>query len=42
MEYKLKPISKSGIKEAFEKVTHYRYLNQFDEAESICRDIVVR
>jgi len=40
MEYKLKPISKNGIKEAFEKVTHYRYLNQFDEAESICRDIV--
>jgi tetratricopeptide (TPR) repeat protein len=40
MEYKLKPISKSGIEEAFTKVTHYRYLNQFDEAESICRDIV--
>jgi tetratricopeptide (TPR) repeat protein len=40
MEHKLKPISKSGIKEAFTKVTHYRYLNQFDEAESICRDIV--
>ncbi len=40
MEYRLKPISKSGIKEAFQKVTHYRYLNQFDEAESICRDIV--
>lgn len=40
MEHKLRPISKSGIKEAFTKVTHYRYLNQFDEAESICHDIV--
>jgi tetratricopeptide (TPR) repeat protein len=40
MELKLKPISKSGIQEAFSKVTHYRYLNQFDEAESICRDII--
>ncbi|MCU1284190.1 MAG: hypothetical protein JWO13_540 [Acidobacteriales bacterium] len=40
MELKLKPISKSGIQEALSKVTHYRYLNQFDEAESICRDII--
>ena len=40
MEHKLKPISKNGIEEAFTKATHYRYLNQFDEAESICRDIV--
>src|SRR5258706_4509792 len=40
MELKLKPISKSGITEALSKVTHYRYLNQFDEAESISRDVI--
>jgi tetratricopeptide (TPR) repeat protein len=40
MDLKLKPISKSGIAEALSKVTHYRYLNQFDEAESICRDVI--
>ncbi|MCU1311453.1 MAG: hypothetical protein JWO20_2578 [Candidatus Angelobacter sp.] len=40
MDLKLKPISKSGITEALSKVTHYRYLNQFDEAESICRDVI--
>ena len=36
----LKPISKSGVNEALAKITHYRYLNQFDEAESICRDVI--
>ena len=40
MELNLKPISKNGIPEALSKVTHYRYLNQFDEAESICRDVI--
>jgi tetratricopeptide (TPR) repeat protein len=40
MDLKLKPISKNGIVEALSKVTHYRYLNQFDEAESICRDVI--
>ena len=40
MEPQLKNISKSGIPEALAKVQHYRYLNQAEEAESICRDIL--
>src|SRR5262252_7827876 len=40
MEPQLKTISKSGIPEALSKVQHYRYLNQAEEAESICRDIL--
>jgi tetratricopeptide (TPR) repeat protein len=40
MERKLKTISKSGIAAALHKVEHYRYLNQAEEAESICRDIL--
>ena len=41
MELKLKAISKQGIAEAFSKVTLYRYLNEPEEAESICHDILV-
>src|SRR5215471_15650258 len=40
MERQLKKISKNGIAEAVSKVQHYRYLNQAEEAESICRDIL--
>jgi tetratricopeptide (TPR) repeat protein len=40
MERQFKTISKSGIPEALAKVQHYRYLNQSEEAESICRDIL--
>lgn len=40
MEYKLKSISKSGIAEATAKAELYRYLNEPEEAESICRDIL--
>ncbi|HEV7523309.1 MAG TPA: hypothetical protein VGP89_19560 [Candidatus Angelobacter sp.] len=40
MERQLKTISKNGIAEALVKVQHYRYLNQAEEAESICRDIL--
>lgn len=40
MEHKLKPISKSGIAEAISKIELYRYLNQSEEAESICHDIL--
>ena len=40
MERQLKTISKNGITEALVKVQHYRYLNQAEEAESICRDIL--
>ena len=41
MEYNLKSISKAGIAEATAKVELYRYLNEPEEAESICRDILV-
>lgn len=40
MEPQFKMISRSGIPEALSKVQHYRYLNQAEEAESICRDIL--
>ncbi len=40
VEYQLKPISKSGIAEAVSKVELYRYLNEPEEAESICHDIL--
>ncbi len=40
MEFKLKPISKSSIPEAISKVDLYRALNEPEEAESICRDIL--
>src|SRR6267378_1183625 len=40
MEHQLKSISKSGIPEAIAKVELYRYLNEPEEAESICRDIL--
>lgn len=40
MQYHLKPISKPGIAEAIAKTELYRYLNEPEEAESICRDIL--
>ncbi|HEX4602471.1 MAG TPA: hypothetical protein VH724_00620 [Candidatus Angelobacter sp.] len=40
MERQFKAISKNGIVEALAKVQHYRYLNQAEEAESICRDVL--
>ena len=40
MERQLKTISQVGIAEALAKAKHYRYLNQAEEAESICRDIL--
>src|SRR5262252_5865836 len=40
MERQLKTISQGGIVEALAKAKHYRYLNQAEEAESICRDIL--
>jgi tetratricopeptide (TPR) repeat protein len=40
VEYTLKSISKAGIAEATAKVELYRYLNEPEEAESICRDIL--
>ena len=40
MELKLKTISKDGIPEAISKVELYRSLNEPEEAESICHDIL--
>jgi hypothetical protein len=40
MSHQLKSISKAGIPEALAKVDLYRYLNEPEEAESICRDIL--
>lgn len=40
MQFKLKSISKSSIPEAISKVELYRSLNEPEEAESICRDIL--
>jgi len=40
MDLKLKTISKAGIGEAIAKAELYRYLNEPEEAESICRDIL--
>jgi tetratricopeptide (TPR) repeat protein len=40
MDLKLKTISRSGIPEAIAKAELYRYLNEPEEAESICRDVL--
>ena len=40
MDPELKSISKAGIAEAIAKAELYRYLNEPEEAESICRDIL--
>ena len=40
MEYELKRISTAGVTEAIAKVELYRSLNEPEEAESICRDIL--
>ena len=41
MEYELKRISTAGISEAIAKAELYRSLNEPEEAESICRDILI-
>jgi hypothetical protein len=40
MEIKLKPISLVGIDNALSKAELYRFLNEPEEAESICRDVL--
>ena len=40
MEYEVKRISTAGIAEAIAKAELYRSLNEPEEAESICRDIL--
>src|SRR5262245_20959505 len=38
--YKLKPLARQAIPKALEKAERYRLLNEPEEAESICRDIL--
>ena len=40
MEFQLKAISLEGVDEALSKVETYRFLNQPEEAESICQDVL--
>jgi tetratricopeptide (TPR) repeat protein len=40
VELTLKKISKSGVAEAISKAQLYRYLNEPEETESICKDIL--
>src|ERR1700756_5609591 len=40
MNYQLKSISHAGIAEALAKAELYRYINEPEESESICRDIL--
>ena len=40
MEFKLKTISPEGIDAALSKAEVYRFLNQAEEAESICEDVL--
>jgi hypothetical protein len=40
VDLKLKTIAKDCIPEAISKIELYRYLNEPEEAESICHDIL--
>jgi hypothetical protein len=40
VEFQLKSISLEGVDEALAKVETYRFLNQPEEAESICHDVL--
>ena len=40
MEFKLKAISPEGIEAALSKAEVYRFLNEPEEAESICQDVL--
>jgi tetratricopeptide (TPR) repeat protein len=40
MEFKLKSISPEGVDAALAKVELYRFLNEPEEAESICQDVL--
>jgi len=40
VEFQLKAISLEGVDEALSKVELYRFLNQPEEAESICHDVL--
>ena len=41
MELKLKSISPEGVDAALSKAELYRFLNEPEEAESICQDVLV-
>jgi hypothetical protein len=40
MEFKLQPISAEGVESALSKAELYRFLNEPEEAESICLDVL--
>jgi len=40
MSYELKPLADKNLGSAIELAKHYRALNEPDEAESICRDVL--
>jgi tetratricopeptide (TPR) repeat protein len=40
MDFKLKPISLEGVDAALSKAELYRWLNEPEEAESICQDVL--
>jgi tetratricopeptide (TPR) repeat protein len=40
MSYSLKRLSRANLEAAITKASHYRDLNQPEEAESICRDVL--
>jgi tetratricopeptide (TPR) repeat protein len=40
MNYELKPLTSKNLSAAVELAKHYRDLNQPEEAESICRDVI--
>jgi tetratricopeptide (TPR) repeat protein len=41
MDFQLMKISKAGIEEANARAKNYRLLNQPDEAESVCLDVLI-
>ena len=38
--FELKPISTTAVPEAIKKAEHYRLLNEPEQAESICLDVL--
>src|SRR3954465_8601024 len=42
MKFELKSISPEGVDDALAKAELYRFLNEPEEAESICQDVLVR
>ncbi|HUG43751.1 MAG TPA: hypothetical protein VMN76_05870, partial [Acidobacteriota bacterium] len=40
MEFEFKKLSQEAIPKALERAERYRLLNQPDQAESICRDVL--